>query len=89
MRSAAPKLHLDEIVAKLVRWLLLIVAAVLSLFAVVSLAGGAPIRELLPLALVMLMGAVPVALPVMFTVSTTYAARRLAEKGVLVIPSSE
>jgi H+-transporting ATPase len=84
VRSAAPKLHLDEIVSKLVRWLLLIVAVVLGLFAVVSLAGGAPLRELLPLALVMLMGAVPVALPVMFTVSTAYAARRLAEKGVLV-----
>jgi H+-transporting ATPase len=84
VRSAAPKLHLDEIVSELVRWLLLIVAAVLSVFIIVSLAGGAPIRELLPLALVMLMGAVPVALPVMFTVSTAYAARRLAERGVLV-----
>jgi H+-transporting ATPase len=84
VRVAAPKLHLDEIVGQLVRWLLLIVSGVLALFAAVSLAGGAPIRELLPLALVMLMGAVPVALPVMFTVSTAYAARRLAEKGVLV-----
>ena len=84
VRSAAPKLHLDEIVGQLVRWLLLIVSVVLGIFAIVSVAGGAPIRELLPLGLVMLMGAVPVALPVMFTVSTAYAARRLADKGVLV-----
>jgi P-type E1-E2 ATPase len=84
VRSAAPKLHLDEIVGALVRWLLLIVSVVLGLFAIVSVAGGAPLPELLPLALVMLMGAVPVALPVMFTVSTAYAARRLSEKGVLV-----
>jgi plasma-membrane proton-efflux P-type ATPase len=84
VRVAAPKLHLDEIVARLVRWLLLVVTVLLAVFATAGLSGQARLDELLPLALVMLMGAVPVALPVMFTVSTAYAARRLADKGVLV-----
>jgi len=40
--------------------------------------------EVLPLSLVLLMGAVPIALPVMFTVSTAIGARDLGKKGVLV-----
>ena len=40
--------------------------------------------EVLPLSLVLLMGAVPIALPVMFTVSTALGARDLGKKGVLV-----
>ena len=43
-----------------------------------------PLLEMVPLMLVLLMSAVPVALPVMFTVSMAVGAKELAKRGVLV-----
>jgi len=45
---------------------------------------GAPLIEMIPLMLVLLMSAVPVALPVMFTVSMAVGSKELAKCGVLV-----
>ncbi len=84
VQQARPKLHIEEVVAKVVRRLFLIVGALLGLVIVLSLARGAPLLEMVPLLLVLLMSAVPVALPVMFTVSMAVGARELAKRGVLV-----
>jgi H+-transporting ATPase len=51
---------------------------------VMSLIRGAPLFEMVPLMLVLLMSAVPVALPVMFTVSMAVGSKELATRGVLV-----
>ena len=51
---------------------------------VLSLVRGAPLMEMIPLMLVLLMSAVPVALPVMFTVSMAVGSKELAKRGVLV-----
>ncbi|MGO9329067.1 MAG: HAD-IC family P-type ATPase, partial [Steroidobacteraceae bacterium] len=51
---------------------------------VLSLARGAPLIEMISLVLVLLMSAVPVALPVMFTVSMAVGSKELAKRGVLV-----
>ena len=51
---------------------------------VLSLFRHAPLLEMIPLMLVLLMSAVPVALPVMFTVSMTFGSKELAKRGVLV-----
>ena len=51
---------------------------------VLSLVRGSPLLEMVPLLLVLLMSAVPVALPVMFTVSLAVGSRELAKLGVLV-----
>src|ERR1019366_2436319 len=69
VREARPKLHIEAVVAKVVRWLFVIVGALLCVVLVLSLIRGAPLIEMIPLLLVLLMSAVPVALPVMFTVS--------------------
>ena len=45
---------------------------------------GTPLIEMASLLLVLLMSAVPVALPVMFTVSMAVGAAELAKRGVLV-----
>jgi plasma-membrane proton-efflux P-type ATPase len=84
VQKARPKLHIEGVVTKVVRGLFLIVAALLTLVLVLSLLHGAPLLELIPLLLVLLMSAVPVALPVMFTVSMAVGARELARRGVLV-----
>jgi len=84
VQEARPKLHIEAVVAKVVRWLFVIVGALLCVVVVLSLIRGAPLIEMVPLMLVLLMSAVPVALPVMFTVSMAVGAKELAKRGVLV-----
>jgi len=84
VQEARPKLHIEAVVAKVVRWLFVIVGALLALVALLSLTRGASLVEMVPLLLVLLMSAVPVALPVMFTVSMAVGSKELAKRGVLV-----
>jgi len=84
VQKARPKLHIEAVVAKVVRWLFVIVGALLGVVVVLSLIRDVPILEMVPLMLVLLMSAVPVALPVMFTVSMAVGAKELAKRGVLV-----
>jgi H+-transporting ATPase len=84
VQVARPKLHMEEVVTKLVRWLLLIIGGLLALTLAVSLVRGVAILEILPLMLVLLLSAIPVALPVMYTVSMAVGARELAKQSVLV-----
>ena len=82
--QARPKLHIEAVVAKVVRWLFIIVGALLGVVVVLSLIRNAPLIQMVPLILVLLMSAVPVALPVMFTVSMAVGSKELAKRGVLV-----
>jgi len=84
VQQARPKLHIEAVVTKVVRWLFVIVGALLCVVVVLSLIRGAPLIEMVPLMLVLLMSAVPVALPVMFTVSMAVGSKELAKRGVLV-----
>ena len=84
VQKARPKLHIEAVVAKVVRWLFVIVGALLGVVMVLSFIRGVPLLEMLPLMLVLLMSAVPVALPVMFTVSMAVGSKELAKRGVLV-----
>jgi H+-transporting ATPase len=84
VQQARPKLHIEAVVAKVVRWLFVIVGALLGVVVVLSLIRGTPLLEMVPLMLVLLMSAVPVALPVMFTVSMAVGSKELAKRGVLV-----
>jgi H+-transporting ATPase len=84
VQEARPKLHIEAVVTKVVRWLFVIVGALLCVVVVLSLVRGAPLVEMVPLMLVLLMSAVPVALPVMFTVSMAVGSKELAKRGVLV-----
>ena len=84
VQEARPKLHIEEVVAKVVRRLFVIVGVLLGVVAVLSVIRGAPLLEMIPLLLVLLMSAVPVALPVMFTVSMAVGSKELAKRGVLV-----
>ena len=84
VQQARPKLHIEAVVAKVVRWLFVIVGALIAVVIVLSLIRGAPLVEMISLMLVLLMSAVPVALPVMFTVSMAVGSKELAKRGVLV-----
>jgi plasma-membrane proton-efflux P-type ATPase len=84
VESARPKLHVEEVIARVVRWLFTIVGVLVVLTLVVSAIDGLPFKETLPIVLVVLMSAVPVALPVMFTVSTALGSMELSRHGVLM-----
>src|SRR5579872_5806322 len=84
VQEARPKLHIEAVVAKIVRWLFVIVGALLGVVVVLSLIRGSPLLEMVSLMLVLFMSAVPVALPVMFTVSMAVGSKELAKRGVLV-----
>jgi plasma-membrane proton-efflux P-type ATPase len=84
VQEARPKLHIEAVVAKIVRWLFVIVGVLLGLVVVLSVIRGVPLVEIIPLMLVLLMSAAPVALPVMFTVSMALGSKELAKRGVLV-----
>lgn len=84
VQQARPKLHIEAVVTKVVRWLFVIVGALLGVVIVLSLIRGVPLLEMVPLMLVLLMSAAPVALPVMFTISMAVGSKELAKRGVLV-----
>jgi H+-transporting ATPase len=84
VQEARPRLHIEAVVAKVVRWLFVIVGMLLGIVIILSLIRHVPLLEMVPLMLVLLMSAVPVALPVMFTVSMAVGAKELAKRGVLV-----
>jgi plasma-membrane proton-efflux P-type ATPase len=84
VENARPKLHVDEVIARVVRWLFIVVGSLVALTLGMSMLKGLPLLDVLPIALVVLMSAVPVALPVMFTVSMALGSLELARKGVLI-----
>ena len=84
VKTAKPKSHIDKVISKVVKWLLLIVASLLSVALIVSVINGINLLEILPLMLVLLLGAIPVALSAMFTISMALASKELVKQGVLI-----
>src|SRR5260363_273973 len=84
VESARPKLHSEAVITRLVKWMCAIVGALVATTWVVSQARGIAPSETLPIALVLMMGAVPVALPAMLTGSMGISSIALARRGVLI-----
>jgi H+-transporting ATPase len=84
VQQARPKLHIDAVMAKVVRWLFLVVGALVGMVVVMSFVRGTPLIEMVPLMLILFMSAIPLSLPVMFTVSMAVGSKELAKRGVLV-----
>ena len=84
VQLARPKLHIEEVVSNVVRWLLIIVIALIAVAFTFSVFKAFSLFDILPIILVLLLSAIPVALPAMFTVSMAIGSMELAKKGVLV-----
>ena len=84
VQTARPKLHTEIVIAKIVKIFLIMVVSLIGIIFLVSVFKGTPLLQTLPLALALLISAVPIALPAMFTLSMTLGAKKLVEKGVLV-----
>jgi H+-transporting ATPase len=84
LELAKPKLHMEEVTVKIARRLAMIVLASLLIVFVYAVLTGFELAVLLPLAGVLLIASVPVAMPTMFTVNMALGAAVLAKQGVLV-----
>ena len=84
LELSKPKLHMEEITVKVAhRLAMMILFALLVAFAY-ALLTGMQLAALIPLAAVLLVATVPVAMPTMFTLNMALGSSELAKKGVLV-----
>jgi len=84
VQIARPKLHVEEVISRVTRWLLLMAGVMLSIGLVLAISKGMDLIEILPLTVILLLSAIPVALPTMFTITMALGSLELAKKGVLV-----
>jgi H+-transporting ATPase len=84
IQNAIPKLHIQTIIKKVVKILLTIVIFSMLIIIFVSLIKNINIREILPLLVLLLVAAIPVALPTMFTISMALGSLKLSKSGLLV-----
>ena len=84
LELAKPKLHMEEVTVKVARQLAIIVLASLLVVFVYAVLTGFELAVLLPLAGVLLIASVPVAMPTMFTINMALGSAVLAKQGVLV-----
>ncbi len=84
VQIAKPKLHMEEVTSEVVRWLLVMVGGLLAVAIAYTAMVGQSVFAILPLAVVLLVSAIPVALPTMFTISMALGSLELAKTGVLI-----
>lgn len=84
VKLAKPKLHAEEITTNLARWLATMVAISLGIAFAYAVLTGHPAETLLPLAIILSISVVPVALPTLFNMNMALGSLELAKKGVLV-----
>ena len=84
VKEARPKLHMEQISSRIINYLLLIISIMLILmFFFIYLRHG-NILHAIPIALLLILFAIPVALPAMFTISMAVGSVELIKKGVLI-----
>ena len=81
---ARPRMYVEEVITNLLKWLVSLVVVLLAITFSVSYIRGINLVEILPLALILLVSSIPVALPTMFTVTMALGSLELVKKGVLV-----
>ena len=84
LELAKPKLHMEEVTVNVARRLAIIVLASLLIVFVYAILTGFELAVLLPLAGVLLIASVPIAMPTMFTINMALGSAVLAKQGVLV-----
>ena len=84
VRTARARSHLEDLMLTVVRYLLVLDAALVVLFVGDGLARGVSLVLLAPFVLILLIASVPVALPATFTVASSLESRKLSDGGVLV-----
>ncbi len=84
VQLAKPKLHMEEVTSRVVKSLLVIVCSFLAVALIVTAMRGVNLAGILPLAVVLMVSAIPVALPTMFAISMALGSLELVKEGVLI-----
>ncbi len=84
VQLAKPKLHAEAVIAQVVKWLMIMVGVFVAAALVATLVLSGNILNILPLMLILLVSAIPVALPAMFTISMALGSLELVKRGVLI-----
>ncbi|MGC8969640.1 MAG: plasma-membrane proton-efflux P-type ATPase [Conexivisphaera sp.] len=84
VKIAKPRPRVAAIINRITVWMAAVALALIALLGIVSALRGRSVIEDLPLFLVLILAAIPIALPAMFSVSMAIGARQLAESGALV-----
>ena len=84
VRTAKIPGHLEMLIAGIIRYLVAIDLVLVAGVLVYGFAAGLPAAEIVPFALIILIAAIPVALPATFTLATALGSVELAGRGVLV-----
>ncbi len=84
VKFARPKLHIESIISKIVQYLLVIVVVLIGLMFALTYIRGQSIIQVIPLALMLIVFAVPVALPAMFTVTMALGSLEIAKEGAIL-----
>lgn len=79
----APR-RLQLLVIKIAKYLALIDIVLIAAVVIIAVVKGIPILDALPFIFILLVASVPIAMPVMFTMSAALGAQGLAKKGILV-----
>ncbi len=84
VETAKTKSHLQETILSIVRYMIALDAVLAAALFLYALAVKMPLNETLSFILILLVAAVPAALPATFTLATALGAVELAKRGVLV-----
>jgi H+-transporting ATPase len=84
VQLAKPKLHMEEVTSSVVKWLLVMVSSLIAVGLILTWLRSVGVTQILPLAAVLLVSAIPVALPTLFVVTMALGSSELGRKGVLV-----
>jgi H+-transporting ATPase len=84
VRVAEAPRRLEVLIVKIAKSLAALVAVLAVVVFAATVIRGTPLLDMLPFGLLLLVASVPVALPMMFTMSAALGARALAENGILV-----
>ena len=83
VRTAEPPRRLELLILKISRYLGVLVVLLAAAVFAATIIRGMPVLGMLPFGLMLMIAAVPVALPAMFTMTAAMGARALAQNGVL------
>ena len=84
VQLSKPKLRMEEVTSKVVRWLLIMVCSLLAIGLALAALKHMSVVEILPLAAILLVSAIPVALPTLFAITMALGSSELAKNKVLI-----
>ena len=84
VRTAKTAGHLQEIIFRIVKYLVALDLALVLILLIYALVKGIPLHDILPYSLILLVASVPVALPATFTLASALGTVELTRCGVMI-----